>query len=415
MDSAKQDKKNIIWNGIAAIVQACQSVVTVMVVTRIDGLNIAGAVTIAFSIANLFLTLGKFGMRNYQIAHEGFDEDFDKFKTSRIITTAMMAGAIIIYLLIRLITKTYSLEKIGIVFGICFWYIIDSFEDVYIAGFQSRGKLDIGNKVFVARWVLTLLTFILIELFSKKIFIAILVSCIVALVVEVIGLLYYSRKYKKIECQSSLSVKELLVKNIPLCVAAFVYFYMTNISRYAIDNMLDDKTQAIYGYIAMPVFVISLLSNIIYQPQLMYYIEALRNGKIKEVKTRIKKQILIIGALLAFCLVVAFFIGIPVLSWLYHVDLKAYKMHMLIALLGSAFLAIGTFISTILILMNKLKLNMFLYIGASIIGTVLIFILTAKFKMTGAVIGFLITMIISAISFVVAIKKKLDNYTPEVK
>ena len=60
-------KASYFWNTLAGLLNAGQSVVILMVISRINGLEDAGIFSIANAIASLMLTVGNFGMRNYQV------------------------------------------------------------------------------------------------------------------------------------------------------------------------------------------------------------------------------------------------------------------------------------------------------------------------------------------------------------
>ena len=62
------------------------------------------------------------------------------------------------------------------------------------------------------------------------------------------------------------NVKKILIQCFPLFVGLFLQFYIGNAPKYAIDAILSDNYQAIYGFIAMPVFIISLLNSMIFNP-----------------------------------------------------------------------------------------------------------------------------------------------------
>lgn len=55
----------------------------------------------------------------------------------------------------------------------------------------------------------------------------------------------------------------------PLFGISFLSFYVNSAPKYAIDACLTDEIQACYGFVAMPVFVIGLINNFIYQPVLV--------------------------------------------------------------------------------------------------------------------------------------------------
>ena len=62
-------KKDFIWNSIAGLVNAGESVIILMICTRTKGIETAGMFAIAFAIANLMMAIGKFGMRTRSEEH----------------------------------------------------------------------------------------------------------------------------------------------------------------------------------------------------------------------------------------------------------------------------------------------------------------------------------------------------------
>ena len=68
LDDGKIEKDSYLWNMIGSVLMAFQSVFMLMILTRTVGLEEAGIFTIANANANLFLTIGKYGMRNFQVS-----------------------------------------------------------------------------------------------------------------------------------------------------------------------------------------------------------------------------------------------------------------------------------------------------------------------------------------------------------
>ena len=65
----KKSKNNngYFWNAFAGVVNAGEAVILSMAVTRAEGLAQAGVLSITFAVGNLMMTVGKFGVRNYQV------------------------------------------------------------------------------------------------------------------------------------------------------------------------------------------------------------------------------------------------------------------------------------------------------------------------------------------------------------
>ncbi len=61
-------KKAYIWNTAAGTLNALQSVIMLMIITRAVDLAAAGVFTIAYTTGNLLLNLGLYGMRDFLVS-----------------------------------------------------------------------------------------------------------------------------------------------------------------------------------------------------------------------------------------------------------------------------------------------------------------------------------------------------------
>lgn len=395
-------KKNVIWNATAGIINAGEAVVILAVVSRVNGLKDAGVMTLAFSFANLFMTIGKFGIRNYQVAHDGEDFSFRTFLISRVITVAMMILVAFSYAVYCFSQNQYTLNKSLAIFFVCMWYAIEAFEDVFVGKYQALGRLDIGSSVFSVRWIVTILTFIVADLFCKDIVLASIFALSVELLWEIFSIWIICKKYKfdKMKCaKEDRGLKVLFKESVFLCVSTFLYFYVTNLPKYAINSYLGDEVQAIYGYISMPIFVISLLNSFIYQPRLTVYVLEWRENKLKRFINRVFHQLLIIVLIMLVCILGAYVLGIPVLSALYHENLESYRMELIILLLGGGELAVGAFLNNMLTIIDEQKKSMVVYLIVSLIGYTVVDLLVKKFQLIGAVWGYTATMFLVVLLF----------------
>lgn len=393
-------RKNITWNAIAGLINALEAVVILAVVSRVNNLKDAGILTIAFSLANLFMTIGKFGMRNYQVVHDGEDFTFKTFLYSRLITVGAMIFIIIVYLAYNFAMLKYTAEKSLVIFLVCMWYAVEAFEDVFAGKFQSFGRLDIGSRIFSIRWFFTILTFIILDLVYKDIVIASALALFVSMVLGGILVVYtYIKNVKPENTKPKKGLITLFRESAVLCISAFLYYYITNIPKFVINSFLGDEVQAIYGYISMPVFVIALLNGFIYQPQLTAYVLEWRENKIKQFTSRVFRQLLMILLIIIACIFGAYILGIPVLSALYNENLSSYRIHLLILILGGGFLAFGGYMETMLVIMNEQNKGTIGYLIVAVVGYTFVNLLVKKFQLFGAVCGYMITMLLMSLIF----------------
>lgn len=397
------NRKNIIWNIVAGIINAAEAVIIVAVVSRVNGLKDAGIVTYAFSVANLLMTIGKFGIRNYQVVHEGDEYTFKVFVNFRMVTVGIMVLSTIIYLLYNLGIYNDISQKSSCVFFVCMWYAVEAFEDVFAGSYQAKGRLDIGSKMFSVRWILMLFVFIVVDFASKNIVKAVIWSFAVCFIFGTMFIIYTYFRYIDNNVGDSRKGMGILFKeSVSLCIASYLYMYITNIPKYAINTYLGDEIQAVYGYISMPVFVVALLNSFIYRPQYVLYSMEWKEHKIQQFSHRVMRQIFVLATIMLICLFGGFLLGTPVLSILYHKDLSAYKIHLLETLLASGFLAVGGFLANIFTVMNKQKRAMQIYLVVSLVGRIIIYKMVQQFQLAGAVWGYMITMILLALVFGIA-------------
>ena len=89
LDDHNIERDSYVWNMIGSMLMAFQSVIMLMILTRVLGLKEAGIFTIAYANANLFLTIGKYGMRYFQISDVKRQFTFAEYRMSRLLILYM--------------------------------------------------------------------------------------------------------------------------------------------------------------------------------------------------------------------------------------------------------------------------------------------------------------------------------------
>lgn len=378
-------KAGFIWNSIAGIINAAEAVIILMVVTRINGIEMAGIVTIAFSVGNLAMTVGKYGVRNFQVTDINHTFSFNDYFSSRIITVFIMFAFTIMYLLYADICLDYSWHKSVVVFLVSVIYMIESLEDVFWGDYQKHGRLDLGGKIFSMRWLIQLTVIVGVLFISKDIIIALFIACVCGAVFTYLynKNIHVNFQKEKISFNRE-NVFSILLSCFPLFLTIFLSNYIINSPKYAIDALLDEKSQACYGFVAMPVFVVALLSNFFYQPILLDLANIWENRDILNLSKMIKKQCVLIIGLTILCVVGAYFLGIPFLNILYSTNLYAQKKELLILLCGGGFFAMGSLCIVIMTTLRIQRKAIFVYIVVAILTFCFSGIIVKFYGITGA-------------------------------
>ena len=348
-----QMKKNYLWNTFAGVINAAEAVILSVIVTRVTGLIDAGILTIAFSVGNLLVCIGKFGVYNYQVTDIKEKFSFWDYFLFRIITTVFMALAVIAYCENGFRCQGYNKHKVLCVMMICLIYAVESIEDVFSAYYQICGRLDLGCKAFCLRWGSIFLSFFIGIVITGDMAISLVVSLLISVLVF-LGFtgIVFPKIYRRKNSQISIpKLRRIFDECFPLFLISFLSFYVLNAPKYAIDTVLDDSIQACYGFVAMPVFVIGLLNSFIYHPKLVFMAKEWECNK-KALKKCILRQILILILISVCCFIGAALIGNTVLSWLYNTDLSSYIFELLILQIAGGFLGIAGYLSVVLTIMR---------------------------------------------------------------
>ena len=445
----KNEAGNYIWNAIGGMLNAGQSVLVLIIVTRVCGLEAAGLYSIAFATGNLFMYLGNYGVRNYQVSDVDEKFPFRSYILHRLLTVALMLLAAAVYCTYSLLRGAYSPAKTMTVAAMCLLKAIDCLEEVLEGRLHQRGRLDLAGKMMTVRLLISIGGMLAVLVETRNLLTATNAAIILAAAAVILmaaacrrtllplqpapelvadvgnagaapGAAAKNRGAATSPAATSAAVSAarrgalrdaavLMRVCFPVCAANFLSFYLINAPKYAIDAAMSETAQAQYNFIAMPVFVIQLLGMFVYQPVLvrmtLSWNRADKKGFLRDF-LRITAGLLIIAAL---CLGGAYVLGIPVLSALYATDLSALKPELLLILTGGVFLAMNGFYSAVLTLMREQNRIPVMYLA----GAVLSLILTPRFVgisgIMGAVISFVLIMaIVCALlsaQFAVAYKK----------
>ena len=94
------------------------------------------------------------------------------------------------------------------------------------------------------------------------------------------------------------------------------------------------------------------------------------------------------------CEVGAYILGIPVLSWLYGVNLKDYKMTLLLLLLCGGVNAVNIIFYYVLAIMRKQKYMTILYLIVCGVALIIMDPITGRLGLNGAALGYLILVVL---------------------
>lgn len=400
------NRSEYIWNAIAGIINALQSVILLMVITRTNGLNDAGIFSIAWAIASLLVAFGQYSMRSFQVSDAKCSFELKEYIGSRFITVSLMLLFSVVYILI----SHYDKYKGAIVFITCLWKMIEAAEDVFLAAFQQNGRLDIAAKSVSLRYIFGMITCSTVLIITQDLILSLLICVAVSLISFVIctkkamGYLQLS-----FECRFNRRVLTLLKECAPLCISGVLIIYISNAPKYAIDAYLTEEIQAYYNFIFMPVFSIGLVTSFLYQPLIASLGKLWNDKNIKAIQHIMTKQIVVILVITVLFVCVGYFIGIPVLSLLYSTDLSKYVIEFCILLLGGGMLGLSHFLILIITVIRKQRYLLYGYCVVTIIAIICTPLFVKNYEIVGASVVYTVLMTVMAGVFAVIVKINLKR------
>lgn len=402
-------KSEFIWNSISSMVASMLNAILLLFCTRINGTIAAGIFSIAFATSVILNAIGDYGIRVYQVTDTKRNYKFGEYRALRVVTVLLMVFIGIVFVFM----SGYELEKLIICLLLILFRVIDNLSETYQGEFQIQGRLDIGSKSVIIRNVLAMIAFLITDCITKNIIISTAVLFITNLIVF---FMYDIKKMKlfskdKIDFNTS-SLKILLKECFPICISTLLSLYITNAVKYAIDNFGDYDMQTYYNIIYLPTFTINLASLFIIKPMFKAFGEYWNENKIEKFTKMILILIVLIMVVTMIIEFICMFIGIPILNFIYGLDLQNYKTDLLILVLSGGFYSITILMLSVSTTIRKQKSTTIAYIIVSLISLLLSNIMVSKLKMRGASIAnvmitaILATMLIGIYLKEIIVKKK---------
>ena len=360
-------KKNFIWNIIGSTFSSCLSLFFLIIVTRINGIEEAGIFTFAFSTACLFYIIGIYSGRVYQVTDNDKNLSDCDYIFSRVFSCILM----ILFALIFCIVQKYDTHKFLIIIGLVLFKVCEAFSESLYAIIQEKNQLYKVGKSLLLKALFCLLFFIIIDYITKNLIISILSLIIINMIFI---LIYDFRNIKMLgfHLDKINFGNILIILKRGFCAFAFAFLtqYVINAPRYAIDGNLSNEIQTIFGILIMPATVLVLLGQFLIHPFLIRLKEYWNNDKsaFLGMTLKLSGSILITG----ICAVIgAYYLGIPVLSLFYNINLNDYLLELIIIIIGATFYEISVIFSTSLTTMRYTFCQLIIFSIVSLIGYLL--------------------------------------------
>ena len=390
------------WNMVQSILISFQSAILLMVINRTNDLNSAGVFSIAYAVASLIYYLGEYGVRKFQVTDVNEQVSFSEYYTHRVMTCAIAFIATIIYTGAGIYSGRFDAFKAQIILIVCIVKIIEAYCDVYFARFQQCGRLDVAAKASTYRVALPVLLCICCLVITHNM----LISMWIWLIANVFAF-YTSFKLIAPEFGTARLVahKQSLIMItrtcLPLFLGNFLLLYIGNAPKYAIDSIMSNEDQARFNFLFMPVFVIGMLANFVFNPILAELAADWSAGNYRSFYGKVIRQSVIILAITLLAVIVAMSFGCFALGVIFHSDLTGYKMHLTILMIGGGLLAFVNFLAVVITVLRGQRFLMIGYCISAAAAGLFSEIIVKEYGLTGACVLYTMLMLFVTVAFLV--------------
>ena len=90
---------SFLWDAIGAGFSAIQSAILLLFASRLFSIETQSAITIAYTLSNIFLAIAKYGLRNFQASDETEEYSLYDYLNTRIVTTTIALIICLVYVL----------------------------------------------------------------------------------------------------------------------------------------------------------------------------------------------------------------------------------------------------------------------------------------------------------------------------
>ncbi|MFI3069288.1 lipopolysaccharide biosynthesis protein [Streptococcus suis] len=410
-------RRNFIWNMLGTFSSAAVSIVLLLIVSRLTNAQISDTFSIAFTLSQQFVVIAYYGVRNFQSTDTKETYSFYSYLLARIFTVAAMLVVMLLYSMLFSISG----EKFLILLFMTLYRSCEAFSDVFQGLFQQHQRSDLAGKVLFFRSVMSLITF------SVSIYItnSLLQSTIILFVVNLIlffiyDLKFYKKKFKMIDRNLFLFWRDS-IQITKFCTIIFLSNFLINSifndPKLVIDKLIDSQqlipgTQRDFNILFMPTFVLNLLL-IFLRPLITELSIHFQKNETSEYSKKVKLIFysLVISSFIV--LLVGYFLGIPVLSLIFGINLQNYSIEFFILLFGGVLNLFAILVDYLLTIQRKQNYLLFATLLTFFISKLIVSPLIQNFAILGASISFTISMFVylcsSLVVFYIINLKNVNN------
>ena len=279
-------KKNAIWNTIGVTLNSFMSLFFLVIINRINGIDVGGIFSYAFSVSCLLFIVGVYATRTFQISDVEKKFNDVEYFVSKISTCGLM---VIISFIFTLFIEGNDKKSAIIIFTL--FKALEAFSDTLYGYMQKKDRLYLSGVSMTLKTICSILIFLVVDLKTNDFVLSGFCMLIAPLLITVI---FDGKNAKKCVDKEKLDLKnsfKIFYYGFPIFIISFLSVYIVNSQKYVMDGILDASAQTIFGIILMPATFISLCGQYIMNPILTELIHLYKQKEYREFKKKLNNII----------------------------------------------------------------------------------------------------------------------------
>ena len=384
-----------LWYSLGSMMFALNSMLMLMMVSRVAGVQATGEFAIAYAISYLLYIVGLFGVNHYQITDYRNEYSFGGYFYAKLITSTIM---ILIFGTVFVISS-YPFEKSMYLFLLMTYMLINSFAEVYQSLFFQKNHLTLYGHSLFFRTLFSLIAFVVCLYATNSVILALIVCNVVNVASTFFFSVLPSREFiQRIDYwRDRDDYRHLLMKCLPICISLFLTVFLINSTKYVIDYQGNDIMQGYFNILFMPTFIITLFSDLIFKLQLPAYSSHIQEQKLNLFYKLFFKHIVFVAGLTIVGASLGGLFGPDVFGFIFNVDLTPYGQVLALIIVGGGFLAASWLFYYILIILRSQMKILYSYLICSVLSIPLGVVMISHLGIVGASISFTLSYVLLAV------------------
>lgn len=376
------------------------TVIFVMLAKRIVGEEAGAKFYMAFTTGQMLLTIGYFEIRPFQVTDVRGQYKPEEYFGFRVLSClAMLLGGAAVGLVYVANGKADG-AGFGLIMAMCILKMLDGVADVFEGEFQRNDRIDISGMSMAFRTLAVMAVFSAAAWLTRNIYIASAAAAVTGLAGVVCVVMVWSRSFEKLSVSFKVDkMKSLFGSTVLLFISSAMCMWLWNGTKYVVEWTLTDRETLVYGIVFMPTMVINLGSSFVFKPMLTTLARHYEQGEYKAFAKLVAVLVATAVGITVVTLGAGAWLGIPVLSWLYDIELAPYKSVMLVLIAAGGFNAVSILFYYALTVMRLQKEIFAGYTITFVVSIILPIVMVKAMGIAGAGTSYLIVMMLLTVLF----------------